>query len=744
MVLSVDTVSESGKTASIFMTEDSFFLISIPIVFIGVFLWTLLGDDIKKEKIENLFLKGRSKSSIFLSKVVPLALLSGTLAMFLSLIPVLLASMLNGWGDIVDKSNLIFRLLLTAFPYLRLAGFSCLIILIFKNLFIIIFTTSAEIVVFGIWLSPVFQNSYIFGYTNALQLFARSYWISHEFSNQDGFVEVIGSSFPLSITLVIKTICISIFVVLVYMFICYYCFRKENQVSLFRRISYLLPIGIAYILFLVVKWNNLNTVSYSEEFDKAFNQLREHYVLSEEKRIDWDGLYNSYYPKFKDADRRSDDAENYKLWLQFCDEFNDGHVFFNQSILEKEDKNICSTFGNDYGLSLIKLASGEYVAFNVEGYPGCYSVYDEEPPYSCAADFLEDNLAENRLTLYNAGIHNGTVITKWDGIDIGEHCQFPNIFLQRFADKTNRTYYMPVYAAGYGGDVVTITFINDDGLEEQVSVNRLGAYACRLTNSLDRLDKGYDIENISWAELDERTVLLRLSAMNNTKNTNSEEIENFEVNTFDDISMLNSMKLGLMIEDVKSQVEEYEKMGKKNIIIDLRGNLGGDPIMSLELASLFAPIGNLDVCYSARINKSTACYERGTDGKYEKYDLITRSGKDLWHDGKIVILVNNETMSAGDIIAYLMAKFPNVTIMGITRTNSSSQATDTISIAGGSISYSAIPLLSSDGTALIDADYRQIGNVPIDVIIPTDETLIKAVFDEGRDYVLECAVEFFK
>lgn len=742
MVLSGNALSNSHKTASMSMTEDSFFLISIPVIFIGIISWSLLGDDIKKGKIESEILKGSSKKRIFLSKVIALTLFSGFVTMLLTLLPVLVVALLYGWGDIVNKSDIVIRVLLMFFPYLRIAAFFGLIVLAFKNLFVTLFTSIAEIVVFGILLSPLTRNSYITGYENVMQLFAKSNWTSYEFSNKDGFIEIVGSSFSVSTPLVLKTISISLLVVLLYFAISFWWFKKVDRARLLYRILFIVSIAAGYLIVFIVNWNIHHTLNYAEEFDNAFNQLKEHYVLAEEKRIDWDRIYDKYYPEFKMASRKSDEAGVYKLWMQFCDEFKDGHVFFNQKTIEKENRNICATFGNDYGLSLIKLDSGDFVAFNVEGCPNCYSILDEEQPYSCSKEFLSKDSFVNRLNLYNSGVRNGTVITKWDGIDIEELCQRPDVFMQRFADKTNREYYTPVYAAGYGGEIITITFINDNGLEEQVSVSRLGAYASRLKNSLDRLDAGYDTDNISWVDLDRQTVLFRLSAMNNDSQAVSEEIENFEVKNFDDVSLMNNMKLDLMIDDVRKQIEEYKKNGKKNIIIDLRGNLGGNLIVSLELAALFAPVGNMDLCYSAKINKMTACYERGSDGRYEKYDLISRPGKDIWHDGNIILLVNNETMSAGDIFTYLMAKFPNVTIMGITRTNSSSQATDTIMIDCGSIKYAAIPLLNNDGTALIDTDYRQIGNVPIDVLIPTDEVMIKAIFDEGKDYVLGYAIDY--
>ncbi len=66
----------------------------------------------------------------------------------------------------------------------------------------------------------------------------------------------------------------------------------------------------------------------------------------------------------------------------------------------------------------------------------------------------------------------------------------------------------------------------------------------------------------------------------------------------------------------------------------------------------------------------------------------------------------------------------------------------TIQGAEGYLTYPGIPLLDLEGDILIDSDYEQKGNVPIDIIIPTDLKMVNGIFDRDEDYVLEYALKY--
>ena len=181
-------------------------------------------------------------------------------------------------------------------------------------------------------------------------------------------------------------------------------------------------ISFALVLFIPERRKS----AYLDDFEKAFSTMKEHYVLDQEKGIDFNELYKIYHPLFKEVDETQDHVENYKLWQRYTGEFYDGHVGYQMKRDDLFLDAIMKSYGNDYGLSLIRLSSGEYAAVNVEGYENSYNVTNDEKDdmgiYRIKDEFLSENADRDRLTLKNAGIKNGTIITKWNGND----CLFDN------------------------------------------------------------------------------------------------------------------------------------------------------------------------------------------------------------------------------------------------------------------------------------------------------------------------------
>ena len=160
------------------------------------------------------------------------------------------------------------------------------------------------------------------------------------------------------------------------------------------------------------------------------------------------------------------------------------------------------------------------------------------------------------------------------------------------------------------------------------------------------------------------------------------------------------------------------------------------------VVQLFAPEGEHLISYSAVINEKTATYERGADGKYVKDKKMSYMGENLWDQGDIILLVNYETVSAGDMMTSLMSEYPNVTIMGFTGSNSSCQAVTSYSMRSGGVTFSAVPNLGEDGEAIIDTFTDHKSRVPVDHFIPLTQEAVTAIFDKGEDYVLDHAINY--
>ncbi|MBR6223246.1 MAG: hypothetical protein IKQ71_07395 [Lachnospiraceae bacterium] len=480
----------------------------------------------------------------------------------------------------------------------------------------------------------------------------------------------------------------------------------------------------AFLLFVGTMINIGTNPDYAKEdfsgdFEKGFTEMKARYVLTEEKGIDWDTLYEKYMPKFREVDKTQDFTENYKLWAQFTGEFHDGHVGYQMRDDVRTERALLETYGNDFGLSFIKLETGEYVAINVEGYENSYSISGEDKMFDLREEYMADDAKNVRLTLKNAGIKNGTVIKAVNGQSIEALYADIPCFCQEFPVKENEEFFLPVYAAGINADSIEITFLDENSEEKTVTAPRLGAYAGRLFNTIEKIDEGVNISNLDWKEIDDQTVLLRLSSM-------AYDLESYDGTDYTE-----------MTEEIRKKLLDYKDKGVKNIIFDLRRNSGGSPFMVTGVTKLFAPLGEHTYCYSAKINEKTACFDREADGKYTIDQPFSYTGEDLFHDGNIILLVNAETVSAGDDMTNMMSEYPNVKVVGFTTSNNSCQAVSSASLSIGSLSFSAVPNLDANREVIIDTRADRKETISLDERIPVTKEAVEAIFTKGEDYVLD-------
>lgn len=495
-------------------------------------------------------------------------------------------------------------------------------------------------------------------------------------------------------------------------------------------------------------------MAYYKDFEKAYSIMKSHYVLAEEKDIDWDELHAKYKPVFKEVDRTQNHIEDYKAWAQFLGEFYDGHVSFAMASDGLAIDAICRAYGNDYGLSLARLTTGEYVAVNVEGYDNSYSINssdkDEIGMYTEKENFMPESADSDRLTLKNAGIKNGTVITKWNGIPVEEYMDDINYYMTQYPVRENEEFYIPMYVAGIGRDMnygdtyvpgedntnksgnkitsnpsVDITFIDDNGDEKTVTAPNLGIYAPRMYDTMNKIDKGVNITNLEWQKINDDTYMIRISEM-------AYDTATYEGSDFTEVS-----------DKLRGEVLALKEAGVKNIIFDMRSNSGGNPYFVEAIAQLFAPEGEHLTYYNAVINEDTATYERDETGHYTMGTPSKYQGEDLWHDGNVILLVNAMCVSAGDDMTYMMGDFPNVKVMGLTRSNSSCQAVTGVKMETGLLMFSAVPNLLPDGEIAIDTYSDHVGRTPFDEKIPFDQNAVTGIFDNGEDYLLDYAAKSF-
>ncbi len=493
--------------------------------------------------------------------------------------------------------------------------------------------------------------------------------------------------------------------------------REDRMKKVLSRIAVL---GAVASLLYIAFCPYYHYKDYLGDFEKVYDTMKEHYVLSIEKGIDWEYLYDKYRPIFEEASHKQDEFMCNLAWKKYTQEFYDGHVDYDIADDDRAAEFREKCLGNDYGLSLLKLDDGRYVAVNVEGYENSFSLSDPGDDFE---EMVERNISEDgdtdRFVLKNAGIHNGTVITAWDNEPVDSYFDKVEVYLSSFPDRQNELFYLPCYVAGLGGDSVDITFVDDEGNEKNVSAPKLCAYAPRLYSTIEKIDEGMNISNLDWRMVSSDTVLLRIDQM-------AYDMASYSGSDYSQMSL-----------EIRQMIDTWKENNVNTLILDLRKNGGGSPFMVAGVTSLFAPEGEHVLCYTSVINEEKVCFERGADGKYIKGGPVTYKGEDLWKGRKIIILVNAETVSAGDMMTYIMGEYPNVTVMGFTGSNSSCQAVSSIKISTGEVAYAAVPNLDENGEVIIDTFTDHKSRVHVDCFIPLTQDAVTAIYDKGEDYIID-------
>lgn len=440
------------------------------------------------------------------------------------------------------------------------------------------------------------------------------------------------------------------------------------------------------------------SVDYVQDFKDGVECMKEHYILTEHKGVDFDALYEKYLPMFEEANKEHDPVANLIAWSCFCAETHDGHNYFmpkNEDVIEEAYKKAC---GNDYGLSLMLLADGAIVAVNVED-----------------NDFFKA-----------AGIQNGTIVTSWDGRDILEVARESLIYrMSTYADKDNEAFELALHAAGTGGDSVKITYLDDAGVEKELELPKIGDYYDRVKETKEIIHRGVETGHMMWAEVSDEAVALRVKFMQ--YDSEASKTENYSG----------------MQQEIRDKVVEYQAAGKTHLILDLRSNGGGSGQMVKAIASLFALPGEYYYCNDGLWDDKTEGYVKDANGNYVPGKEHTFQGENIWN-GPITLLVNQNSASASDHLTMVMQGMENVTVMGFTEPNGSGQGLNGISLESGDLHFSSALMMNRNGDIYIDSGVdRESGN-QVDIVIPFDEEAVRVLFEEEGDYVLQKCLEYYE
>jgi len=277
----------------------------------------------------------------------------------------------------------------------------------------------------------------------------------------------------------------------------------------------------------VLATNDYSKDTYKDAFQKMFDKVSREYPFTVEKSIDWQALYQKFFPRIESAKNKE---EFYQAIRYFTYEIPDGHVrlSINPDVLYKEG-------GGGVGLVLTELSDGKVIASQV--------------------------LASKPAA--NAGIKPGAEILSWNDQPVSDVIEATIPYFSPYSTAHAKRVEQAEYLTRVPpGSRINVTFKNPDEVQEkQVSLKAEVEY-----DSLFLTIPGYNQDVLALP--------IEASILDDSG------LGYIRVNTFsDDYALMAS------IWDRQIQLLIDEKI--PGLIIDLRENSGGSMSLALDFAGYF-------------------------------------------------------------------------------------------------------------------------------------------------------------
>lgn len=441
--------------------------------------------------------------------------------------------------------------------------------------------------------------------------------------------------------------------------------------------------------------HNLSYYSYTKSFTKSLEILKKEYALNEHKKIDYDYLYKKYYPAIERAEKEENEQLFYKTMYEFSYEIKDAHFNFYINMVSEDDYekyNFINEYENrDYGFATVLLTDGRLAAILV----------DEESD------------------AYKNGLRDGMIVTKKDGVPVKELIDEIIAPIDKYPVLEDEGIVKSLWLFSTGKESLDVSFLDESNNEKTIHVTTLPKekFKYRANEYYYKLFyEEYTQENLTTKMLNETTGYLYVS---------------HEV--YDDFhgSMAYLTNDSSYLTDVlESKLSALKDEGMQKLIIDLRGNSGGYNTESTAIASLFTNENYL--------------FTKNAKYKTKRYDKTYLKGLGLFSKLPITVLVDLNTVSAGDALVDALSKNPNVKVVGLTNPNNSCQAVGGyIYLTEGKsyITYPTYNFYEPNGQIFIDTDETRTANVTVDYRIPLTQESVVAIMNEEKDYLLNYVLE---
>ena len=356
-----------------------------------------------------------------------------------------------------------------------------------------------------------------------------------------------------------------------------------------RRIGYRISAGVVGVVtaavgsfFCLTAPNSYNhaRMDYTDSFHAFVQDMDKHYVLKEWKEIDFAALEANYMPMIEAAEQEQNPTKFYDAVDLFCSELHDGHVYVGTTF-DPEEYPERRQMPHEYGLAMVRLDNDEVIAV-------------------CTSDDVQQ-----------LGIKDGTVITKWDGKPVLQAAG--EIRDPGYPVKANWDRLMVMRLACTGGDSVDVSFLDDAGKEQNVTLGKQQTLHT-FREAMDLFiqyppasedEESYENSNFSTKMLTDKCGYLRVLA------------EGTDNGVQDILGYLNGDHKWAR-EMFREKLRDLKAQGMEYLVIDLRNNCGGLDEIGCALTDLF----------------TTQEYGGCNPGTRKNGQYIINSEHKVWGDGE--------------------------------------------------------------------------------------------------------------
>ncbi len=409
--------------------------------------------------------------------------------------------------------------------------------------------------------------------------------------------------------------------------------------------------------------------SYSDAFDLMVADFKEKYAFTDIKEIDWDALAEEYRPAIEAAEDDDDPLAFRRALRDFLWNIPDGHV--GPPVVIEDFR---AAVAGGIGIGIRDIDDGRVIV-----------------------NFIVDNgpAAEAGITLGTEIVAiNETPISEW----VDQTVAYSAPFSTAHTARLQKLRYATRFPAG---SEVEVTFVNDDGEEETVTLDTIQEFNSFNQSSFFTGRTGFELP-VQWELLDSGYVYA-------------------EITGFLDNQLLTVQ----LWERLMQNLNENEVPG---LILDMRQNSGGFGFLADQMAAYFFD--------EPLVTGNAERYDEKEDTfiiREEDARRFILPEPELRYDGEVVVLVGPACASACEFFTYDLTLNGRATVVGQYPTAGLGGSVSELRMpAGEQIRYTTGRAVDADGSIHIEG----IGVVPSVRVPVTPETLLT-----DDDVVLQAGIE---